>query len=113
MSQQTCTLDLEVMRVRQLTADALFAGILTLQPTSQARTKAAGLTRLQLAMLALGLPAIALGTLAIVWSKFLGSRPHFTTWHGVSQFMLWHPARTVVVNGPETVEFDMRRSISP
>ncbi|KAM5539033.1 hypothetical protein V8D89_007256 [Ganoderma adspersum] len=57
-------------------------GILTLQPTSQAKTKAAGLTRHQLAMMALGVPAISLGTLAIVRRKALHESPHFTTWHG-------------------------------
>ncbi|RPD65981.1 hypothetical protein L226DRAFT_608899 [Lentinus tigrinus ALCF2SS1-7] len=57
-------------------------GILTLQPTSQAKTKAAGLTRHQLAMIALGVPAICLGTLAIVWRKSMSEHPHFTTWHG-------------------------------
>ena len=51
---------------------------------SQAKTKAAGLTRHQLAMMALGVPAISLGTLAIVWRKSLKESPHFTTWHGVS-----------------------------
>ena len=62
-------------------------GILTLQPTSQPKTKAAGLTRHQLAMIALGVPAISLGTLAIVWRKSLNESPHFTTWHGVSHGM--------------------------
>lgn len=57
-------------------------GILTLQPTSQAKTKAAGLTRHQLAMMALGVPAIFLGTLAIVRRKAQHESPHFTTWHG-------------------------------
>ncbi|OSD01668.1 hypothetical protein PYCCODRAFT_1412440 [Trametes coccinea BRFM310] len=57
-------------------------GILTLQPTSQAKTKAAGLTRHQLAILALGVPAITLGTVAIVYRKYLHESAHFTTWHG-------------------------------
>ncbi|KAI0781094.1 hypothetical protein BD413DRAFT_20793 [Trametes elegans] len=69
--------------VLQSLALVIFAyGILTLQPTSQARTKAAGLTRHQLAISALGLPAISLGTLAIVYRKSLHGSPHFTTWHG-------------------------------
>lgn len=66
-------------------ADSGGLGILTLQPTSQAKTKAAGLTRHQLAMIVLGVPAISLGTLAIFWRKSLSEHPHFTTWHGVSQ----------------------------
>ncbi|KAI8998786.1 hypothetical protein BD414DRAFT_133868 [Trametes punicea] len=67
----------------QSLATATFAyGILTLQPTSQAKTKAAGLTRHQLAILALGVPAITLGTVAIVYRKYLHEHPHFTTWHG-------------------------------
>ncbi|KAI0670534.1 hypothetical protein C8Q78DRAFT_1036720 [Trametes maxima] len=69
--------------ILQSLAVAMFAyGILTLQPTSQARTKAAGLTRHQLAILALGVPAISLGTLAIVVRKSLQGHSHFTTWHG-------------------------------
>ena len=59
------------------------AGILTLQPTSQAKTKAAGLTRHQLAMGALGVPAIVLGSLAIIANKAIHESPHFKTWHGV------------------------------
>ncbi|EJF65714.1 hypothetical protein BD309DRAFT_848523 [Dichomitus squalens] len=67
----------------QSLAIAIFTyGILTLQPTSQARTKAAGLTRHQLAMLALGFPAMALGTFAIVWRKYVNDAPHFISWHG-------------------------------
>nr|AIY34644.1 hypothetical protein [Polyporus umbellatus] len=57
-------------------------GILTLQPSSQAKTKAAGLTRHQLAMMILGVPAITLGTLAIIRNKSMHGNPHFTTWHG-------------------------------
>ena len=76
----------------------LLLGILTLQPTSQAKTKAAGLTRHQLAMMALGVPAIFLGTLAIVRRKALHESPHFTTWHGVS-----HHSRCISTrHGPPT-----------
>lgn len=57
---------------------------MTLQPTSQAKTKAAGLTRHQLAMMGLGVPAIFLGTLAIVRRKSLHGSAHFISWHGVS-----------------------------
>lgn len=77
---------------------SLLSGILTLQPTSQAKTKAAGLTRHQLAMMALGVPAISLGTLAIVRRKALHESPHFTTWHGVS-----HRSRCISIrHGPPT-----------
>ncbi|ETW85702.1 hypothetical protein HETIRDRAFT_448726 [Heterobasidion irregulare TC 32-1] len=57
-------------------------GILTLQPTSQPSTKAAGLQRHQIAML-LGVPTIILGALSIIWNKRIHEAPHFTTWHGV------------------------------
>jgi len=56
-------------------------GILTLQPTSQPKTKAAGLQRHQTAMLT-GLPSILLGTSAMVYYKGSHGAPHFTTWHG-------------------------------
>ncbi|KAI0273815.1 hypothetical protein BC834DRAFT_855710 [Gloeopeniophorella convolvens] len=56
-------------------------GILTLQPTSQPKTKAAGLQRHQLAMLA-GFPAIALGTSAMWYNKASHGAAHYTTWHG-------------------------------
>lgn len=62
---------------------ALFTyGILTLQPTSSPKTKAAGLTRHQLAMIILGFPIIFLGSLAIFYNKVASNRAHFTTWHG-------------------------------
>jgi len=67
----------------QTLAIALFAiGILTLQPTSQPRTKAAGLTRHQLIILGLAFPCIAVGTLIIIWNKKIHEAPHFTSWHG-------------------------------
>ncbi len=81
----TSMLPVRRMHLAPTYADSGGLGILTLQPTSQAKTKAAGLTRHQLAMVALGGPAILLGTLAIVWRKSLHEHPHFTTWHGVSQ----------------------------
>lgn len=59
-------------------------GIITLQPTSQPKTKAAGLLRHQLAMVTLGFPTLILGTLAVVYHKYLKDGPHFTSWHGVS-----------------------------
>ncbi|KAI0361933.1 hypothetical protein OH77DRAFT_4834 [Trametes cingulata] len=69
--------------ILQSLALAVFTyAILTLQPTSQAKTKAAGLTRHQLVILAIGVPAISLGTFAIVYRKSLHGHAHFTTWHG-------------------------------
>jgi cytochrome b-561 domain containing protein 2 len=69
---------------RRPSFSSCLAGILTLQPTSQARTKAAGLTRHQLAMIGLGFPIAFLGYLAIFVTKIMNSRAHFTSWHGVS-----------------------------
>ncbi|KAI0747970.1 hypothetical protein C8Q80DRAFT_1169371 [Daedaleopsis nitida] len=76
-------------------------GILTLQPTSQAKTKAAGLTRHQLAMIALGVPAISLGTIAIVWRKYIHESPHFTTWHGTIGItsIAWMVAQVIIGGG--------------
>ncbi|KAH9951275.1 hypothetical protein B0H21DRAFT_274188 [Amylocystis lapponica] len=69
--------------ILQSVSVALFAyGILTLQPTSRPTTKAAGLARHQIFMLALGFPAIFLGTLAIFINKNVHGQRHFTTWHG-------------------------------
>jgi len=56
-------------------------GILTLQPTSQPKTKAAGLMRHQIAMLS-GLLSVILGTLAVLANKSANHVPHFTSWHG-------------------------------
>ncbi|THH32984.1 hypothetical protein EUX98_g1177 [Antrodiella citrinella] len=62
---------------------ALFTyGILTLQPTSQPRTKAAGLIRHQLAMIALGIPVAIVGTSIVIYNKSRNNREHFTSWHG-------------------------------
>jgi len=60
-------------------------GILTLQaqPTSQAKTKRAGLVRHQVAMLFSGFPAIVLGTFAMIYNKHTHRAPHFTSWHGI------------------------------
>ncbi|KIK06636.1 hypothetical protein K443DRAFT_89334 [Laccaria amethystina LaAM-08-1] len=67
----------------QTLAISLFTyGILTLQPTSQPKTKAAGLYRHQVAILLFGLPSILLGTLAVSYNKWLGGARHFSTWHG-------------------------------
>ncbi|KAH8117227.1 hypothetical protein DFH11DRAFT_991090 [Phellopilus nigrolimitatus] len=67
----------------QMLAIGLFTyGILTLQPTNQPKTKAAGLTRHQLAMFLTGVPVLGLGTWVIYYSKNINARAHFTTWHG-------------------------------
>jgi len=67
----------------QTFAIACFAiGILTLQPTSQPRSKARGLARHQLIMLGLGVPSILTGTILIFANKTIHERSHFTTWHG-------------------------------
>ena len=68
----------------QVLTCVICSGILTLQPTSQPRTKAAGLNRHQTAFLTTGFPVIALGTLAIVYNKYLGGYEHYRTWHAVS-----------------------------
>ncbi|PPQ78531.1 hypothetical protein CVT25_011803 [Psilocybe cyanescens] len=58
-------------------------GIITLQPTSQPRTKTAGLVRHQMAIFIVGFPAITLGTMAVSYNKWLRDANHFTTWHGL------------------------------
>lgn len=61
------------------------AGILTLQPTSQPATKAAGLDRHQVAIMLLGIPALAFGTASIVYKKWpYYSLDYTPSWHGVS-----------------------------
>lgn len=57
-------------------------GIVTLQPTSQPKTKAAGLLRHQLAMVVLGFPLAFVGGFAIIYNKILHDHAHFTSWHG-------------------------------
>jgi cytochrome b-561 domain-containing protein 2 len=57
-------------------------GIMTLQPTSQPRTKASGLTRHQVIILGLGVPAILTGTIMVFFNKVIKEANHFTTWHG-------------------------------
>ncbi|EJD06983.1 uncharacterized protein FOMMEDRAFT_17434 [Fomitiporia mediterranea MF3/22] len=56
-------------------------GILLLQPTSQPKTKARGLTRHQLVILGIGLPSIIVGTSVIYANKVIHESDHFTTWH--------------------------------
>ncbi|KAJ3997210.1 hypothetical protein F5050DRAFT_1879976 [Lentinula boryana] len=58
-------------------------GILTLQPTSQPRTKAAGLSRHQSAILFMAFPALLIGVFAIVMNKFELDKRHFRSWHSV------------------------------
>ncbi|KAF8201585.1 hypothetical protein BJ912DRAFT_507713 [Pholiota molesta] len=57
-------------------------GILTLQPTNQPKTKAAGLVRHQVAIFVFGFPSILVGTFAVSYNKWLRSADHFVTWHG-------------------------------
>ncbi|THH10269.1 hypothetical protein EW145_g1430 [Phellinidium pouzarii] len=61
----------------QMLAVGLFTyGILTLQPTSQPKTKAVGLVRHQLFMLFTGLPVLGVGTWVIYYNKEINTRPH-------------------------------------
>jgi len=80
-------------------------GILTLQPTSQPHTKAAGLQRHQIAMIYVGLPLILAGTGAILLQKFSHNASHFTTWHGTFGIItvLWIISQALV--GGSTVWF--------
>jgi hypothetical protein len=66
-------------------------GILTLQPTSQPKTKAAGLARHQIAIFTLAFPLLVLGTVAVWYHKWLRGAAHLTTWHGIlgSISMVW------------------------
>ncbi|KAJ7168147.1 hypothetical protein C8R43DRAFT_983225 [Mycena crocata] len=57
-------------------------GVMTLQPTSQSKTKAAGLTRHQYAILFIAFPAIFAGTGAVVYNKYAHGAQHFKSWHG-------------------------------
>lgn len=57
-------------------------GIITLQPTSQPKTKAAGLSRHQLAIFVCAFPIVSIGTFAVWWNKHIRDHNHFTTWHG-------------------------------
>jgi cytochrome b-561 domain containing protein 2 len=62
------------------------AGILTLQPTSMAqpRAKARGFQRHQIIMLGVAFPILLVGSLAIIYNKYVNESPHFASWHGVS-----------------------------
>ncbi|KAF7966848.1 hypothetical protein HWV62_36897 [Athelia sp. TMB] len=58
-------------------------GIVTLQPTADPRSKAAGLARHQIAIIVLAFPAIVLGTSFMIYNKISHGAPHFTSWHGI------------------------------
>ncbi|KAH0830374.1 hypothetical protein J3R83DRAFT_1768 [Lanmaoa asiatica] len=81
-------------------------GILTLQPTSQPRTKAAGLQRHQIATICIGVPLILAGTLAIIFQKNSHNASHFTTWHGTFGIITvaWIVVQALI--GGSTVWFD-------
>ncbi|KAK7440221.1 hypothetical protein VKT23_017163 [Stygiomarasmius scandens] len=76
-------------------------GILTLQPTSQPKTKAAGLSRHQVAMFMLGLPFITIGSFAVWYNKYSKDKAHLVSWHGVFGFicMLWLYAQVALGGG--------------
>ncbi|KAH9966441.1 hypothetical protein BC827DRAFT_1258592 [Russula dissimulans] len=61
-------------------------GILTLQPTSQPKTKAEGLQRHQTAM-AIGMVSLLLGSSSVYNYKASHGADHFTTWHATSAFI--------------------------
>jgi len=93
----------------QSLAIALFTyGILTLQPTSQPRSKAAGLVRHQLAMIALGVPVSIVGTSLMIYNKSLHKREHFTTWHGTFGISAVSLSILQVLLGGGSVWFDGR-----
>ncbi|KAK7049212.1 hypothetical protein VNI00_005813 [Paramarasmius palmivorus] len=75
-------------------------------PTSQPRTKAAGLQRHQFAIFLIGVPAITFGTLSVMYNKWLRDADHFKTWHGTFGLlcMLWIIAQVGIGGG--SVWFD-------
>jgi len=68
--------------LQSLSLSLLVYGILTLQPTSQPKTKAAGLARHQYAILFAAFPMIFFGTFAVMYNKYVHSAQHFKSWHG-------------------------------
>jgi len=66
------------------------AGIVTLQPSKNPRTKAAGLARHQKIMLGIAIPSLILGTAAIISYKISKGMQHFHSLHAVR-----HPVRPV------------------
>ncbi|KIY65205.1 hypothetical protein CYLTODRAFT_424556 [Cylindrobasidium torrendii FP15055 ss-10] len=57
-------------------------GVLTLQPTSQPKSKEAGLVRHQAALFGVAVPAAILGTVAVFYNKYLHDKHHFKSLHG-------------------------------
>ena len=76
------------MIVKQNAANARTPGIVTLQPTADPQSKAAGLARHQIAIIVLAFPTIVLGTSFMIYNKVSHEAPHFTSWHGVSLLQL-------------------------
>ncbi|GLB35140.1 putative eukaryotic cytochrome b561 [Lyophyllum shimeji] len=76
-------------------------GILTLQPTSQPKTKAAGLARHQTAIFLVGFPSILLGTSAVAYNKWINNKEHMTTWHGTVGYLalVWIFAQVALGGG--------------
>ncbi|KAF7311604.1 Cytochrome b561 domain-containing protein [Mycena kentingensis (nom. inval.)] len=68
--------------LQSLSLVLLTYGIMTLQPTSQPKTKVAGLARHQYAILLAAFPAIAAGTFAVWYNKRIHDKPHWHSWHG-------------------------------
>ncbi|KAJ7074219.1 hypothetical protein C8F01DRAFT_1010481 [Mycena amicta] len=68
--------------LQSLSLVLLTYGIMTLQPTSQPRTKAAGLARHQYTILLAAFPAIVVGTSAVWYNKERHGAVHFKSWHG-------------------------------
>jgi len=94
--------------LQSLSICLLAYGIVTLQPTSQPRTKAAGLARHQYAILCGSYPALLLGTLAIWWNKSLHGARHATTWHGILGYISVFWVVVQVFVGIGSVWFDGR-----
>ncbi|KAF8630350.1 hypothetical protein AX15_002918 [Amanita polypyramis BW_CC] len=76
-------------------------GVLTLQPTTQPSTKAAGLSRHQFATITTGVPLILAGAFFVWYNKELGRKQHFTTWHGTLGFLctIWLVSQVLVGGG--------------
>ncbi|KAJ7684709.1 hypothetical protein DFH06DRAFT_1156399 [Mycena polygramma] len=68
--------------LQSLALSLLVYGIMTLQPTSQPKTKAAGLARHQYAILFAAFPIIFFGTFAVMYNKYVHGAVHFRSWHG-------------------------------
>ncbi|EEB93168.1 hypothetical protein MPER_08220, partial [Moniliophthora perniciosa FA553] len=70
-------------------------------PTSQPKTKAAGFQRHQFAIFFIGVPAITLGTLSVMFNKWLRDAEHFKTWHGTFGLlcMIWIGVQIAIGGG--------------